>query len=344
MRWLPLVFLFACTVGASVNEDDPADSGDTGSTTDTGGTDTGEPKVYGPPKSIEVRYTDTAGSNWRVAAWLTHFDDNGFVWIREHTSVATSASPQTVEVPLPGGSDLVDFGDGVGNAFWFLFTYDDRDGSGTWTAGDPIPSSGARMLGYIEESQGQQDVWYAMAFTDTDTEYFAAEEGFDLTALNGAPDITLAGTTNWQGGPQGQPDRIATFTSDEFEGTIVPNRPLDEPLNTPFTYTITGGVHPSRTVTDQGFTYGIEIPLGYVDADASGGFNAGDEIATTLCAAGNPVYLFWSAPPATVEAATTAGLYDLKSGWSAYASTATEELLLTDTTGLTLSPTDCSFN
>jgi hypothetical protein len=355
MRFLSLLILLsACTTGASVedgsstDEDVGTDTGTSGTDTggaDTGNTDTSEPE-YGPSFTFEANYDLEPASNWRLGTWLVHFDNDGFVYVRDYgEGAAVRAWPASFDVASPRGADVIPNGDGTNGAYWFVYLYADANDNGAWDSGEGFQAVAPRMLAYVDTFQGFPDVFYGLAFTETgDLEFFDAAEGFDLVTVAGADSITLDGTVATTGNPNSAPDRIATFSFDEFDGTtVVPGRPLDEALATPFSVTINGAPAAERQVEDEGFIYAIETPYAYTDSDTSGGYTAGDELVAGLCAGTDPVYLFWTPPATDIEGASIAALYDFSSGLVAYASRATGEEALTDTTGLVVSSTLCSF-
>ena len=353
MRLWMLVLLAGCAAQGSGGDgsDEAGDTGtaDTGSA-DTGGTDTGDSGDTGETGTtgvvggtFEVRFSEEPGSDWRIGLYLTQFGQDSIDLIREYSSVAATGFPQQVEVEIPLASDLVDYGDGAGSAFFTWFVYADADASGSWSEGETIAASGDSLLGFADSTQGLTNVFYKFSFGEAGAEYADAGDGFDLVDLSGGAAITLEGTSNWQGAPNGAPDRVASIAIDEFQGTLLPNRPLDEALGTTFSWTFDAEPDAARIINDGGFVYALEIPLGYVDEDGSEDYSVGDTIASTLCSGSNPVYLLWLPTPDGIEAAATSGLYGLSGGWTAYASTAQGEELLTNTSKLVLSPTQCSL-
>lgn len=350
MRHLSLLFLAACVSGASVEDGSTTDE-DVGTDTGTSGGDTGdtdtEPPPPGPSFTFEARYDGEPAADWRLGTWLVHFDNNGFLYVRDYDEgAAVTAWPAEFDVASPRGSDQMPNGDGSMGAYWFVYLYADTDGSGAWNAGETIQAVAPRMLAYVDTFQGIPDVFYALAFNDQgNVDYFDAADGFDLVQVVGSDTITLSGTTNLAGNPNNTPDRVGTFALAEFDGTtVLGSRPLDTTLASPFSWTIDGPPAAERQTEDQGFVYGIETPYAYVDADSSGGYTAGDTFAAAACDGTDPVYLFWTPAPTDIEGASIAALYGLTSGWVAYASRPTGEEIVTDTTGLVVSPTQCSFN
>jgi hypothetical protein len=336
--------LAACDGGAIGIEDKTSGDADTDADADTDtdtDTDTdADADADTDPASyrVEVRHPRPPPPNasWRIGAFLGHADSQDFIYQREYTSAPVTSFPFTLNIGEPTGNDIGDLGDGDLGAYFFLYAYDDRNGSGSRDGNEVVLAISPDVLIFAQATRE----WFGLTFIPA-YGLFDARDGFDLSSVVAPPMLTVTGTESWGGASEDAPDRFASFTEDEafYGASPMGVSPINEVLTSPFTYSVSGFPDVARQETSQGYTWAVEYLGAYRDADNNGAYSTGEAPVSNLCSGSEPVFFFWQPPPREIEPALYLAWDGSLAGWTAqsYNLISGDSTVLPTPTGLVIS-------
>lgn len=345
------VFVLAMLVGGCSSEDDPGDDGDVGVQEDADEDvdavqDTGEDADIGEDAdvqdadvdedddlTIEVRYTGAAGENWRVGAFLVHFEEfeepesgeSDEFPVIEGESASTVVDDELVSltIPQPQEEDYGMLFDGLEGAGWVLAIYDDVDETGQRDEDDPVKAVRGGLLMYSpEEIPGNDEPIPAETWIGLDVDIATDEltpidlsEPLELSDLPMVTEVTFGGimdaellidTTHLTSLVAGDPPVFA------------PNAPLNEPITTEsWEASIDEPLHEDRMVDAElllPFEAFVEVLVGYESSD--GELTEFDQIRAFSCHDEELFGLMYVVETVDAAEATLVYLLGLSRGWN----------------------------
>lgn len=358
MRALPLLLLSACVGTANVGEveDDSGPAEDT--SVEQVGEDTDATDDTGAPvATTEMTFEVEGQAEGAVVtvSWTNLSDDLAF-----GDAVAAGVvegGRAVLAVPEPSADELLELDaeayPGTMIAWYLPALHDDTDGDGAHSAGEVYTGLGTTLPVYLGgtlppelASYGLALGWNALTVVDGEVAGLASLDAVPLEVnLLPRESWTIAGTL--VDVELAADVRLTLFPGAVQYGQWVTELLYDEPLVGAWEIAVSGAP-PDDHYVDDGSGLGAtwELPISYVDNDASGGLSNGDEPAWPACHGEAVVQLVWLPPPASLQAAFVSTWWGVPVGWSAlawYPDSSVAALTEQEATALVIGSGSCSL-
>ncbi|MBM4390275.1 MAG: hypothetical protein FJ090_04065 [Deltaproteobacteria bacterium] len=291
-----------------IEDIDDTETGDTGGDDtggdDTGGDDTGEePEGTTLTWEVEGDYAASAFSLVHIEFPLADGENFAMGAIWADAEAAATVSLEITEDPEDFYQELAP---GLFLAA-FLGALHEDDGDNRWEGDEGFTAVSPEFAIFLDGAippellnAGLHNGWNAVLFEG---------ESFSIGDPEAMPlpialteTLTLAGTVD---DTIEHDDRVVALPATIFAGRPVSSLMADVALPGDGTWSVTlDGAPPDDHFVDidgDGVDEAVEFPVGYVDGDQSGGFNAdADTVVSLACVDGRPIGGWWLAPPRDV--------------------------------------------
>lgn len=251
--------------------------------------------------TVELRYGGEISADWRIAAFLTHYEEDeqaipgtGGIFpviAGEYVSTELNSEEVTLTIPEPAGEDFGEIIEGAQGAGWLIAVYEDVDGDQSRGEDEPIVAISTTLIIYpAEDIETDAGVFPGEDWTALDTEHGVdwlvvdLNQPLEVDPLPMRTTVTVAGTIE-----EMMLAGLTHMSSVLLRGEMIitENSPIHQPLTqTSWEFSLDGQPHEDRHLamdSPVGLPLYAERPVVFEAFDGEGTLEETDQIRGYAC-------------------------------------------------------------